>query len=53
MTHYNIMAINKHTGRRRVIPLQGDVPREEVQREVDAMNSAYSNFRYTLTTENV
>lgn len=54
MQHYNIAAINVYTGKRRVITLKGDLPREEVKREVDAMNGELPNaFHYTLTTEGV
>lgn len=53
MIQYNIMAINTYTGKRRVILLKGDLPREEVQREVRLMNSDGSNFVYSLTTEGV
>jgi hypothetical protein len=52
--HYNIMAVNVFTNTRRVIPVRGDLPREEVMREVNIMNADKSSaFHYVLTTEGV
>jgi hypothetical protein len=49
---YNIVAINVFTSKRRVIPLRAELPREEVEREVDLMNAqAGSPWHYVLTTQ--
>ncbi len=54
MQHYNIAAINLYTSKRRVIPVRGDLPREEIKREIDLMNADKTGaFHYFLTTEGV
>ena len=50
--HYNIAAINLYNGRRRIILVRGELPREELLREVALLNSG-GVWHYALTTEGV